>query len=162
MKKVVKTTKLKTPRRHGNPILRPDWPRNHTVITQKTNSNLWLGVSTAYVMHLPPWTPDLKKSKSKYLRQQTRSSIIEWPLYLYCIAQTMEQPTKQESQQLLTKFKNKGTANKVSHSQTVLLSPRRALIAAPKTQPGAQCPLQYISVSTAALSTETLVFTSLS
>jgi hypothetical protein len=75
----------------------------------------------------------------------------------------MEQPTKHESQQLLTKFKNKGTANKVSPFHAVVHSPpRRALIVVPKTLLGVQCPLRYTSVSTAALSTEILVFTSLS
>jgi hypothetical protein len=171
LKKVVKTTKLKTPRNMGIPAwllighAASDSPhRNHGA--------WWLALFLLMSCACPlGHCRVLEKSKSKYHRQQTRCrcSSIREPLpvsLLHCVArrpQTMEQPTKHESQQLLTKFKNKGTANKVSPFHALIhSSPRHALIVVPKTLLGAQCPLRYTSVSTAALSTEILVFTSLS
>jgi ADP-ribosylation factor GTPase-activating protein 2/3 len=73
----------------------------------------------------------------------------------------MEQPSKQQSQQLLTRLKSKSTANKVSYIfERSLLTRRFVLTVEQKIQHGVLFLLEFISVSIVALYTETSVYTS--
>jgi hypothetical protein len=78
----------------------------------------------------------------------------------------MEQPSKQESQQLLAKLKSKGgAANKVTIHALIMFREtqanlRHVLTAVLRIQHGALYRMAYISASTAALYIGILVFTS--
>ena len=139
--------------KHGNPVRTPHWPAAPGVTTQKIRG--WQ--SPAYVTLLPPLASE-KSTESEHRPSDTLSSVVA--ANLQCSADTMQQPSKHESQQLLTKFKSKGTANKVPSLHRCALIARLVLIAVPKTRRGAQCRLESTSVSTAAQSTETSACTS--